>query len=97
MIKFFYNLVNLYSKIWTSQVALVVKNPSANSGDLRDVGLIPGLGRFLGEGNGNPLQCSCQGNPLDRGAWWATVHSVTKSWTQLKRLSMHSRIVELIV
>ena len=49
-----------------SQVALVVKNPPANSGDIRDVGLIPGLGRSPGEGNGNPLQYSCLENPMDR-------------------------------
>ena len=42
--------------------------------------LIPGLGRSLGGGNGNPLQYSCLGKPMDRGAWWATVHGVTKSW-----------------
>jgi len=53
----------------------VVKNPPANAGD---VGLIPELGRSPGEGNGNPLQDSCLGNPMDRGAWWATVHGVTK-------------------
>ena len=46
-----------------------------------DPGSIPGLGRFLGEGNGNPLQYSCLENPMDREAWWATVHGVTKSWT----------------
>jgi len=51
--------------------------------------LVPGLGRYPGEGNGNPLQYSCLKNSMDRGAWWATVHSVTKSWTWLKRLSMH--------
>ena len=45
-------------------------------------GLIPGLGRSPGEGNGNPLQYSCLEDPMDRGAWWATVHGVTKSWTQ---------------
>ena len=45
--------------------------------------LIPGLGRSPGEGKGNPLQYSCLGNPMDRGAWWATVHGVVKSWTQL--------------
>ena len=56
----------------------VVKNPPANAGDL---GLIPELGRSPGEGNGNPLQYSCLGNPMDRGAWRATVHGVTKSWT----------------
>ena len=46
------------------------------------------------EGNGNPLQCSCLENPVDRGAWWAAVHSVTQSWTGLKRLSMHACIRE---
>jgi len=60
----------------------VVKNPPANAGDAGDVGLIPGLGRSPGEGNGNPLQYSCLENPMDRGAWWATVHGVTKSQTQ---------------
>ena len=53
----------------------MVKNPPANAGDM---GLIPELGRSPGEGNGNPLQDSCLGNPMDRGAWWATVHGVTK-------------------
>ena len=51
-----------------SQVALVAKNPSANAVDIRDIGLIPGLGRCPGEGNGNPLQYSCLENPMDRGA-----------------------------
>ena len=58
---------------------LVVKNPPANSGDARDLGSIPGSGRFPGEGNGNPLQYCCLGNPMDRGAWQATVHGVAKS------------------
>ena len=58
-----------------------VKNPPANAGD---VGLIPGSGRSPGEGNGNPLQYSCLENPMDRGAWWATVHGVTKNETGLK-------------
>ena len=62
-----------------SQVVLVVKNPSANAGDKRDVGLIPGLERSPGGGNGNPLQYSCLGNPMDRGAQWATVPGVPKS------------------
>ena len=53
------------------------KDPPANAGD---VGLIPGLGRSPGEGNGNPLQHSCLGNPMDREAWWAIVHGVTQSW-----------------
>ena len=64
-----------------SQVALVVKNLPANAGD---VGLIPGLGRFPGGGHGNPLQYACLENPMDRGAWRATVHGVAKSQTQLK-------------
>ena len=53
--------------------------------DSRDVGSVLGSGRSPGEGNGSPLQYSCLGNPVDRGAWWATVHGVTKSWTQLSR------------
>ena len=57
---------------------LVVKNLPANAGDIRDAGLIPGWGRSPGEGNGNPLQYSCLGNPMDRGAWQATVHGATK-------------------
>ena len=56
----------------------VVKNLPANAGDTADVGLIPGMGRSPGGGNGNPLQYSCLGNPMDRGAWWATVHEVAK-------------------
>ena len=55
-----------------------------NAGDL---GLIPGSGRVPGEGNGNPLQYSCLENPMDRGAWWATVHGVTESWTRLSDFS----------
>ena len=61
-----------------SQVALVVKNPPANAGDARDVGSIPGWGKYFGGGHGNPLQCSCLRNPMDRGAWWATVHMVSE-------------------
>ena len=61
----------------------MVKNPLVNAGDTRDVGLIPGLGNSLGEGNGNPLQYSCLENPMDRGAWRATVQRVMKSWTGL--------------
>ena len=60
------------------KVAQVAKNPPANAGDVRDKSLIPGLGRSPGEGNGNPLQYSCLGNPRDGGAWWATVHGVSK-------------------
>ena len=63
-----------------SQVALVVKNPPANAGDVRDVSSNPGSGKSPGGGHGNPLQYSCLENPLDRGNWQATV---AKSWTQL--------------
>ena len=62
---------------------LVVKNPPAKTGDPRDTGLIPGLGRSPGVGNGNPLQYSCLENSMDRGAWQATVHGVTKSQIHL--------------
>ena len=61
----------------------MVKNPPANEEDVRDVGLIPGSGRCPGERNGKPFQYSSQKNPKDRGAWWATVHGITKSWTQV--------------
>ena len=61
-----------------------VKAPASNAGDL---GSIPGLGRSPGEGNGNPLQYSCLENPMDRGAWQATVHWVTKSRTRLSNFT----------
>ena len=57
----------------------MVKNLPANAGD---VGSTHGSGRSPGEGNGKPIQCPCLGNPMNRGAWWAIVHGVTKSWTQ---------------
>ena len=71
--------------LWQNKQAVVpvVKNPPANAGDIRDSGSILGLGRSSGEGNGNPLQYSCLGNPMDRGAWWATIHRVSKSRTRL--------------
>ena len=59
-------------------MVLVVKNPLANAGDIRDVGLIPGLGRPPGGGYGNLVQYSCLDNPMDRGVWWATIHRVVK-------------------
>ena len=68
----------------TNQVLPVVKNPPASAGDTKDAGSISGSGRSPGEGNGNPLQYSCLENPMDRGAWWATVHGVEKTQTQLK-------------
>ena len=58
-------------------MAQLVKNPPANAGDARDAGSIPGLGKSFGGGHGNPLQYSCLENPVDRAAWWATVHKVT--------------------
>ena len=64
-----------------SQVVLVVKNLSANAGEKGEVYLIPGWGRSPGGGHGSPLQYSCLENPMDRGAWWATVRRVTKSRT----------------
>ena len=71
-------------------MALVVKNPPANAGDIRDAGSIPGSGRFLGEGHSNALHYFCLEKSMDRGTWWATVHGVTQDRTQLKRLSTHS-------
>ena len=59
-------------------------NPPASAGDAGDSGSVPGPERSPGEGYGNPLQYSCLENPMDRGAWWATVHEVAKSQTQLK-------------
>ena len=61
----------------------MVKNSPTNAGGAGDLDSIPGSERSPGEGNGNPLQYSCLGNPMDRGAWWATVHGVVKSWIQL--------------
>ena len=61
----------------------MVKNPPASTGDVREMGSIPGSGRFPGGKNGNPLQYSCLENPKDRGAWGTTVHGVAKSRTRL--------------
>ena len=72
---------------WASQLVLVVKNLSANAGDIRDAGSIPGLERSPGRGHGNPLWCSCLENPMDKGAWQATGHRVAKSQTWLKDLA----------
>ena len=65
----------------------MVKNPPTNAGDVKDEGLTPGLGRSPGGEHGNPLQYSCLENSMDRGAWRAIVHRVTKSRTRLKQLS----------
>ena len=72
-------IIIAYYLKWASQVALGVKNLSANAGDIRDADWIPGLGRSSGWGNGNPRQYSCLENTKDRGAWQATVHRVAES------------------
>ena len=71
---------NKYEVLRYSPGDSVVKNPAAN---IEDTSSIPGSGRSPGEGSGSPLQYSCLGHPTDRGAWWATVYGVSKSWTQL--------------
>ena len=68
----------------------MVKNLPADAGDLRDAGSISGSGKPYGEGNGSPLQCFYLENPMDRGAWRATVHGAAKSRTPLKRLSAYT-------
>ena len=78
-----------------SQGVLVVKNPPTNAGDIRDMGLIPGLGRSPRGGHGNPLQYSCLENPMDRGAWRAMVHGVAKSQTRQKQLKQACTYQEL--
>ena len=86
----FSKLLGLGPKCRASQVALVIKNPSASAGDGRDADWIPGSGRSPGEGHGNPPQYSCLENPLGRKAWWAIVHGAAKTWTRLKWLSTHT-------
>ena len=73
-----------------SQEALVVKNPPANAGDLRDTGSIPRSGGSPGGGHGDPLEYSCLENPMDKGAWGTIVHRVAQSHTWVKRLSTHT-------
>ena len=74
----------------TSQVAPVAKNPPANAGDIREAGLIPGLGRSPGGGHGNPLWYACLENPMDRGAWWTGPQG--HSGTRLKQLGRHAHM-----
>ena len=74
----------------------MVRNLPADAGDIRDVGSIPGLGRFPGGGNGNPLQYSCLENPMDRRAWQATVHRVAES-DMTKQLSMHAGTIIIMI
>ena len=87
------SLLETDEKRRTSQVALVVKKLLANAEDIKDACSIPGLGRSPGGGHGNPLQYPCLENPMDRGAQWATVHSIPNSQTQLKRLSMIRKMI----
>ena len=77
------NYIVKYIFLWSFPGGSDVKASACSAGDL---GLIPGSGRSPGEGNGNPLQYSCLENPMDGGAWWATVHGVAKSWTRLSDL-----------
>ena len=78
-------------------MVLVVNNLTASAGDIRDVGSILGLGRPPGGGNANPLQYSCLGNPMDRGAWQVTVLKVTESLTRLKQLNMHTQYLGQLI
>ena len=75
------NINDLSVSYWASQVALVVKSLPANAGPIRDMGLIPDLGRFRGGGHGHPLQYSCLENPINRGGWQATVYRVARNQT----------------
>ena len=68
----------------------MVKNLTANAGDIRDAGSIPGSGTYPGGGHGNPFQYSCLENPMDKGAWQTTVHRIAKRWT---RLSTHTHML----
>ena len=77
-----------YYLIRASHVTPGVKNLPANAGDRRDVGLIPGWGRSPGGGHGNPLQYSYLKNLIDQRVWWAMLHRIAQSQTQLKQLSM---------
>ena len=74
----------------------MVQDLPANAGDRKETDLIPGPGRSLKEGHGNLLQYSCQENPMDRGAWWPTVHGVTKSRTPMKWLSMQFNVLNAL-
>ena len=86
-------LINsVYHDEGASQVALEVKSSLSNAGDIKNAGSIPGSGRSCGGGHCNLLEHSCLEYPMDRGAWWAAVHRVTKSWTRLKQLTLYACI-----
>ena len=79
----------LRSVLTASQLALGIKNWPPNARDLRDTGSIPGSGQAPRGGHGNPLQYSCLENPMDRGAWWATVHGATKE-SDISEVTQHT-------
>ena len=76
-------------RMGASQMVLVVKNLPTNAGELKEVSLIPQSGRSPEGGNGSPLQNSCLENPIDRGAWWATVHGIAKSQHMIRILTLY--------
>ena len=86
--------LHIHLGMWASQAVLVVWDPPATAEDRRDASSIPGSRRSPGGGHGNPLQYSCLENSTDRGAWWATVHGVTKNQAQLKQLSTHKCVCQ---
>ena len=96
--QFFHYIRSIYyrhtSYKLASQVALAVKNPPAKAGGIRDMGSIPGSGRPLGERHGNPLWCSFLENPMDRGAWRATVHGVSESDLTEVTKQTHSQSID---
>ena len=85
MVIYLYSFKNYFPLqfYWASLIAQLVKNLPPRATDARDPGLIPGSGRSPGGGNRNPFRYSCLENPMDRGAWWATVRGVAKSRTRL--------------
>ena len=85
-------LTPIYGLNWDFPSGSDGKESACSGGDL---GSIPGSGRSPGEGNGKPLQYSCLENPMDRGAWWATVHGVAKSWTRLSNFTSLTRKLKL--
>ena len=76
-------------------MALLIKNPSASAREVRDTSSIPESGKTPGGWHDNPLQYSCLEKPMDRGAWWATVHRITQCQTRLKQLSTYNRCLPL--
>ena len=89
------NWLWLYGK-WGLPWWLSGKESACNEWVAKDAGMILGLGRFPGEKHGNPLQYSCLENPMDRGAWWAIVHGVLKSWTWLSDFTLYGKYMYYI-